>query len=74
MGWVQLILAALSLGKSIFDYLREQEGSKKVAAEQFKQFSAAVKTATKEKKTDELSAMFGAISLAKPDSVPDEKK
>lgn len=73
MGTIQLILAALSLGKSIFDWLKEREGSKKLAAEKFHEMTAVVKAATKDKGTDAITNMFGALGLNKP-GVPDDKK
>ena len=64
MGWVQVILGAIMLGREIFQYLEQKEKNKKKRALLGKQMRLAIRRAREQGKTDDIEEMLGKLRAA----------
>ncbi len=63
MGWIQLIVGAITLAREVFKYFREREETKRAAVKKMSEFKQAMKRARVEKNTDDLEKMFASLRL-----------
>jgi len=61
MGYIQLLIAILTLGREIIKYLNNLEKSKSGKAKKMADFKNALKKARKEGNTDELENIFADL-------------
>ena len=71
MNWVQLLLAAFSLGKELIKYMQEREKSKALCAKEIKQLAKDLKEGRKNGDTKKIEQAFRGLRL-KPTDDSDE--